>query len=61
MIDDRLRALLEQNLPEEELSRALLHLTLEAADPEVAAAVRACALPAWFDADLVQVLCEVDE
>ena len=58
MSDDALRNLLSRGVSEEELARALLDLTLQAAPPEVADAVRVCALPAWFDADLLVLLTE---
>ncbi|MDY7042279.1 MAG: hypothetical protein SVX38_15600, partial [Chloroflexota bacterium] len=51
-----LRDLRSQGLPEEELARALLDLTLQAAPPDVADAVRVCAIPAWFDAELLALL-----
>ena len=54
--EEILRDLLAQGLSDEELARALLELTLQAAPPEVAEAVRLCALPAWFDADLLALL-----
>jgi len=51
-----LRDLAAQGLDEEQISRALLDLTLQAAGPELADAVRLCALPAWFDAELLALL-----
>jgi tetratricopeptide (TPR) repeat protein len=36
----------------------LLDLTLQAAPPELADAVRVCAIPAWFDAELLTLLLE---
>ena len=56
MSDDALRNLLSRGVSEEELARALLDLTLQAAPPEVADAVRVCALPAWFNANLLAFL-----
>ncbi len=62
MSDDVLRDLQylhdlrSRGLSDEEITRALLDLTLQAAPPEVADAVRVCALPAWFDADLLALL-----
>ena len=53
-----LRDLASRGLSDEETARALLDLTLQAAPPEVADAVRVCALPAWFDADLLALLTE---
>ena len=53
-----LRDLASRGLSDEEIARALLDLTLQAAPPEVADAVRVCALPAWFDADLLALLTE---
>ena len=51
-----LHDLASRDLSDEETARALLDLTLQAAPPEVADAVRVCALPAWFDADLLALL-----
>jgi len=51
-----LRDLAARGLSDEETARALLDLTLQAAPPEVADAVRVCALPAWFDAELLSLL-----
>ena len=51
-----LRDLAAQGLDEEQVSRALLDLTLQAAGPDLADAVRLCALPAWFDADHLALL-----
>jgi tetratricopeptide (TPR) repeat protein len=51
-----LRDLAARGLSDEETARALLDLTLQAAPPEVADAVRVCALPAWFDAELLALL-----
>ena len=59
MSDDVLTALRDlaaRGLSDEDTARALLDLTLQAAPPEVADAVRVCALPAWFDADLLALL-----
>jgi len=50
--------LASRGLSDEETARALLDLTLQAAPPEVADAVRLCALPAWFDAELLALLTE---
>ena len=50
-----------RGLSDEDAARALLDLTLQAAPPDVADAVRACALPAWFDAGLLALLTEKDE
>jgi len=50
-----------RDLSDEDAARALLDLTLQAAPPDVADAVRACALPAWFDAGLLALLTEKDE
>ena len=61
MNQDPLRDLLAQGLSDEELARALLDLTLQAAPPEVADAVRVCAIPAWFDASLLALLTDQDE
>ena len=61
MNDDALRNLLAQGLSEEEMARALLDLTLEAAPPDVADAVRMCALPAWFDAAHLALLADKSE
>ena len=43
---------------QEEIARALLTMTLDAAPPEVADAVYVCALPAWFDVELLAFLME---
>ncbi len=51
-----LRDLAARGLSDEEISRALLELTLQAAPPALADAVRLCALPAWFDAELLALL-----
>ncbi|MGA9351578.1 MAG: tetratricopeptide repeat protein, partial [Anaerolineae bacterium] len=61
MSDDVLRDLLSQGLSEEEIARALLDLTLQAAPPDLADAVRVCAIPAWFDAGLLALLVDKDE
>ena len=61
MNDDALRDLLSRGLSDEEVARALLDLTLQAAPPDVADAVRVCALPAWFDAGLLALLADQDE
>ena len=53
-----LRDLASRDLSDEETARALLDLTLQAAPPEVADAVRVCALPAWFDAEILVLLTE---
>ena len=53
--------LLAQGASEEDVARALLEMTLDAAPPDVADAVRAAALPAWFDAALLAYLLERDE
>ncbi|MGC9397469.1 MAG: hypothetical protein ACP5J4_21700, partial [Anaerolineae bacterium] len=58
---DRLNAMLVAGASEEDVARALLEMTLDAAPPDVAEAVRACALPAWFDAELLAYLLEIDE
>ena len=50
MNDSALSDLLSRDLSDAEMDRALLDLTLEAAPPAVADAIRVCALPAWFDA-----------
>ncbi len=54
--EETLRDLLAQGLSDEELARALLELTLQAAPPAVADAVRVCALPAYFDAEMLALL-----
>jgi tetratricopeptide (TPR) repeat protein len=51
-----LRDLRSQGLSDEEVARALLDLTLQAAPPEMADAVRVCAIPAWFNAGLLALL-----
>jgi len=62
MSDDVLRDLQylhdlrSRGLSDEALARALLDLTLQAAPPDVADAVRVCAIPAWFDAELLALL-----
>jgi tetratricopeptide (TPR) repeat protein len=56
-----LRDLRSRGLSEEEMARAVLDLTLQAAPPDVADAVRVCALPAWFDARHLAFLTERDE
>ena len=56
-----LRDLAARGLSEEETARALLDLTLQAAPPDLADAVRLCALPAWFDAGLLALLAEKAE
>ena len=52
---------LAQGASEEDVARALLEVTLDAAPPEVAEAVRIAALPAWFDVELLAYLLETDE
>ena len=54
--EEILRDLLAQGLSDEELARALLELTLQAAPPDLAEAVRLCALPAYFDAEMLALL-----
>jgi len=49
MSDDVLHDLLSQGLSNEEIARALLDLTLQAAPPDLADAIRVYAIPAWFD------------
>jgi tetratricopeptide (TPR) repeat protein len=61
MNQDPLRDLLSQGLSDEEIARALLDLTLQAASPDLADAVRVCALPAWFDAGHLALLADKDE
>ena len=64
MNDDALSALRDlasRDLSEEEIARALLDLTLQAAPPDVADAVRVCALPAWFDAGHLALLAGKEE
>jgi tetratricopeptide (TPR) repeat protein len=61
MSEDALRDLLSRGLSEEEIARALLDLTLQAAPPDLADAVRVCAIPAWFDAGLLALLVDKDE
>jgi tetratricopeptide (TPR) repeat protein len=56
-----LRDLAAQDMDEEQVARALLDLTLQAASPELADAVRVCALPAWFDAVHLALLTKRDE
>jgi len=56
MSDEALRDLLTGDLSEEAVARSMLNLTLEAAPPEVAQAIRLCALPAWFDSPLLALL-----
>jgi len=53
-----LRDLASRDLSDEETARALLDLTLQAAPPKVADAICVCALPAWFDAELLALLTE---
>jgi len=47
--------------PNEQISRGLLDLTLEVAPTDVSMAVRVCAIPPWFDADILGLLVETDE
>ena len=67
MSDDVLRDLQylhnlrSQGLSDEEIARVLLDLTLQAAPPELADAIRVCAIPAWFDAGHLALLAEKDE
>jgi hypothetical protein len=64
MKDDILSALHDlrsRGLSEEEMARAVLDLTLQAAPPDVADAVRVCAIPAWFDVRHLAFLTERDE
>jgi len=56
-----LRDLRSRGLSEEEMARAMLDLTLQAAPPDVADAVRVCAIPAWFDARHLAFLTERDK
>jgi len=59
MSDDQLsplRGLLDSGLSEEEISRRLLDLLLQAAPPAVADAARVCAIPAWFDPAILALL-----
>ncbi len=60
MNENTLRALLSADASEEAISRALLDMTLQAAPPAVADTARVCALPAWFDADLLARLSGTD-
>ena len=43
---------------QEEIARALLTMTLDAAPPEVADAVRVCAVPTWFNVERLALLLE---
>jgi len=61
MSEDALRDLLSRGLSAEEIARALLDLTLQATPPDLAEAVRVCAIPAWFDAGHLAFLAEKDE
>jgi len=61
MNEDALRDLLSQGLSEEEIARALLDLTLQAAPPDLADAVRVCALPAWFDTGVLALLTDQND
>ncbi len=61
MNNEDLHALLSRELSDEEIVSALLDLTLRSASPDVADAVRVCALPAWFDAELLSLLTGKDQ
>jgi tetratricopeptide (TPR) repeat protein len=64
MNDDVLSALRDlhsRSLSEEQTARALLGLTLQVTPPDVADAVRMCAIPAWFNARLLALLSDKDE
>ena len=43
---------------QEEIARTLLTMSLDVAPPEVADAMRICALPAWFDVKVLAFLLE---